>query len=133
MDKEKIDEIKKDVEKIFNERVVHSIILFGSYATGEETSRSDVDICIVAPSLRDDKKLAFKTLLKLGAKLPPKYDVFMFELLPLYMKIEVIEKGIVLMTRDKSELFEYFRLYRRIWKDQEKRQRIGKDYAKIFS
>ena len=41
MDKGKIDEIKRAVEKLFDESVVHSVILFGSYASGEETSRSD--------------------------------------------------------------------------------------------
>ena len=133
MDKGKIEKIRRDVERLFEDEVVHSVILFGSYAVGEESNRSDIDICIVAPSLRGNKKLAFKTLLRLGAKLPLKYDVFLFELLPLYMKIEVIEKGIVLMSRDKLELFEYFRLYRKIWKDQERRQRIREDFEKIFS
>ncbi len=37
-----------------------------------------------------------------------KYDVRIFELLPLYLKAEVMEKGVVVCSRDVYELYEYF-------------------------
>ena len=132
MDKREIERIKKNVKKIFEDQAVHSVILFGSHAIGEGTKRSDIDICIVAPKLRESRKEAFKKLLELGAKLPQRYDLHIFELLPLHMKIEVIRKGIILWTRNKLDLHEYFYLYRKIWRDQERRQKLGEDIKEIF-
>ena len=39
-----VDEIKEKLEPIFNERGVVRAVLFGSYAKGEATDESDVDI-----------------------------------------------------------------------------------------
>jgi predicted nucleotidyltransferase len=41
-----IDEIKQRLESVFRENDVRSAILFGSYAKGEATEKSDVDICV---------------------------------------------------------------------------------------
>jgi predicted nucleotidyltransferase len=40
-------DIKKDFE-IFKDRTL-GILLFGSYAIGEETGASDMDVCLVKP------------------------------------------------------------------------------------
>jgi predicted nucleotidyltransferase len=42
----KIDEIKQRLEPVFRETDVRNAILFGSYAKGEATEKSDVDICV---------------------------------------------------------------------------------------
>jgi hypothetical protein len=44
-----------------------------------------------------------------------RYDIRIFELLPLYLKIAVIEQGVVVYSRDVLELYEYFYPFRRIW------------------
>ncbi len=56
-----------------------------------------------------------------------KYDVWLFEELPLYMKIEVIEKHVIVFCRDELELYEYFYHFRKLWKDQERRNRITRE------
>jgi len=56
MDKRKLRDIERDIERIFSDDLVHSIILFGSHASGDITSRNDIDICIVAPKLREKNK-----------------------------------------------------------------------------
>jgi predicted nucleotidyltransferase len=42
----RIDEIRRRLEPVFRENDVRSAILFGSYAKGEATEKSDVDICV---------------------------------------------------------------------------------------
>ena len=53
-----------------------------------------------------------------------RFDVRVFELLPLHIKAEVMEKGIVLASRDELGLFEYFHPFRREWEDQRHRHTL---------
>ncbi len=62
----------------------------------------------------------------------PLYDLRVFELMPLYLKIEVIEKGVVVFARDVYELYEYFYTFRRIWGDQKHRQSVSLEEALIM-
>ncbi len=126
MDIEKIREIKQRVKKIFTLEGVHSVLIFGSLAKGEISDRSDIDICVVAPEAKNREQL----LNKIAGMLPKNYDVCLFELLPLYMKIEIINNHIILYTKDKLELYEYFYYYRKLWKDQEHRQKLTLEEAK---
>ncbi len=88
------------------------ILLYGSYAKGEATKRSDVDICLVKP-----KPGTYERVLE---KLGGKYDVKVFEELPLYIQIEVIMNHRVIYG-DELELSEYFYRFRKLWKDMEHR------------
>ena len=97
------------------------ILVYGSAAKGEENKRSDIDICIVAPD--EDSYKIFKETLHLN------YDIKIFELMPLYLKIKVIENHKVLYTKDICELYEYFYFFRKLWEDQKHRQKISKEEA----
>ena len=88
------------------------ILLYGSHARGEATERSDVDICLVKP-----KPGTYERVLE---KLGGKYDVKVFEELPLYIQIEVIRSHRVIYG-DELELSEYFYRFRKLWKDMEHR------------
>ncbi len=97
--------------KEFEERC-RGILLFGSYADEEPTKRSDIDVCIVKPSegILDD------VLGKLGGK----YDIKVFENLPLYVKIEVIKHHEVIYG-DELDILEYFYFFRKLWRGMEHR------------
>ena len=107
-----IEKIKKDFEE-FKDRVF-GILLYGSYAKDEYTKRSDIDICLVGV----DKDTYMEILGKLGNK----YDIKIFEELPLYIKIDIIKNHKVIFG-DELELSEYFYKFRKIWRDMEKRIR----------
>ncbi len=109
----KLSEIEKDFA-LFKDKAF-AIILFGSFARGEQTERSDVDVCIVAKERKKIKEI-WNEILESG--LTARYDVKIFELLPLKMKIEVIKDGKVIWCRNKGELDYYFWKYRKIWKDE---------------
>ncbi len=87
------------------------ILLYGSYAKGEETKRSDIDICLVMPS----EHVLNKVLSKLGGK----YDIKVFEELPLYIRINIIKNHVKIYAKDELDL--YFYSQTKIWKDMEHR------------
>ena len=112
--KSKETEVESQLKKDFKEfrESCMGILLFGSYADEEATKRSDIDVCIVKPSegILDD------VLGKLGGK----YDIKVFENLPLYVKIEVIRHHEVIYG-DELDISEYFYFFRKLWRGMEHR------------
>ena len=109
--------IKQDFDKLHDVWEVLGILIFGSYAWDMETDRSDIDICIIAPrvNIKELKDWIFENI-------PCRnYDIKIFEEIPLFIKMEVIEKHILIYSRDKLDLYEYFYFFRKIWKDQKYR------------
>lgn len=90
------------------------ILLYGSHARGDATKRSDVDVCLVRPK----PGVYERVLQRLGGK----YDVKIFEELPLYIQIDIIRNHRVVYG-DELELSEYFYRFRKLWKDMEYRIR----------
>ena len=116
-----INEIKEDLSflktKIESEEI-EAVLLYGSYAENKQTARSDIDICVVAPKLKAPKQFS-KLLSQIWQKMDAnRYDVRVFEELPLYIKMEVIKKHIVIFSRNIPELYYYFYHYRKLWQDQ---------------
>lgn len=89
------------------------ILLYGSYARGEETKRSDIDVCLVRP----EDGIFDRVMHKLGGK----YDVKVFEDLPFYVRIEVIKNHIRIYAKDELDFYLYKQ--RKIWKGMERRIR----------
>jgi len=58
-----------------------------------------------------------------------RYDVRIFELLPLYLKAEVMEKGVVVYSHNLGDLYEYFYFFRKLWSDQKQRQTLSREEA----
>lgn len=109
-----IKEIARDFVKFKNKAL--GILIYGSYVAREETSRSDIDVCIVAGNREKAKELYRETLAIQGKK--PIYDIHIFELMPLYIKIRVIEEGRVVLAKNLPELYYYFYFFRKLWQDQ---------------
>ncbi|MCE8423047.1 MAG: nucleotidyltransferase domain-containing protein [Candidatus Methanoperedens sp.] len=118
-----IGTIKKDFLFLSSRDDIIAILLYGSIAKGEDTPRSDIDICIVSPSCKDRLGLLNEIFRKLDV-FSKKYDVRFFEELPLYIQINVIEKNNILYVNDVYDLYEYFYYFRKLWEDQAMRQRV---------
>ena len=119
MVKKTVEEIKKELEWIMEYENVHSVLLFGSYL--EYDDPRDIDICIVTLN----KPLDLEAYGSITLRAPKYYDISVFEELPLYIKIAIIEKHVILFSRDVNELYEYFYLFRKLWRDQYYRNRMS--------
>ncbi len=115
--------IKKDFLFLSLRDDILAILLYGSVAKGEETQRSDIDICIISPSCKDKLGLLNEIYRKLDI-FSKKYDVRFFEELPLYIQINAIENNQIIYTKDVYELYEYFYYFRKLWEDQAMRQKV---------
>ena len=118
-----IESIKKDFSFLFSKDDILAILLYGSAAVGDETPRSDIDICIVLPSRKYMKDILNEIYRKLDV-FTKKYDVRIFEELPLYIQINIIESNKIIYSKDIFELYEYFYFIRKLWEDQMIRQQV---------
>ena len=122
------ERIALDFAFLTDDDEVLAMLLFGSGARDDADPRSDRDVCIVAPELRDARarlvilRAIFDQLDVRGKR----YDLWFFEELPLYMKIRVIEHHEVIFCRDLPALYEYLYFYRKLWGDQKHRQDLEK-------
>ena len=127
---ELLTQIKKDFALLIKNKDVLGVLLYGSYVDDNQTIKSDIDICVVAPNEDDSELLSF-ILQNINVSLK-KYDVRLFSELPLYIKIQIIEKGIVIYSPNELDLYEYFYIYRKLWADQAHRQKITKEELLSF-
>ncbi len=115
--------MKKDLKLLFQnleklKSKVVGILLYGSYAKNESTIRSDIDVCVVAGTHSKKKlKSLYRDILQISG-INEKYDIRIFELIPLYLKHEIITQGRVIWAKNLPELYYYFYFYRKLWQDQ---------------
>jgi predicted nucleotidyltransferase len=110
-----LNEIRKDLKqlKAFN------VVIYGSYLSKHYIpDRSDIDIAMI--SQNHDKEQNITLLRETFGKFPDKYDIKVFELMPLFLKIDIISNYEVLFG-NPLEISEYFYHYRSIWKDMKYR------------
>lgn len=106
-----LNDIKEDLKKLNKLWVV----IYGSFLTDYFIPhRSDIDIAVITQ--KQDKESNIAIWKKFLGEFSEKYDIKIFELLPLNIKIEVIENYQVVFG-NPLEISEYFYHYRSIWKD----------------
>ena len=127
MDEEQ--EIGADFAFLEEDGRILAVLLFGSGAKEQAYGRSDRDLCIVAPGIRDkgEMRLILRKIYEKIDVIGKRYDIWLFEELPLYMRVQVIENHKVVFCRDLPSLYEHFYFYRKIWEDQKHRQDLDKE------
>ena len=78
------------------------IFLFGSVASKKNTPLSDIDLCV---SLSLPPKERLQARIKLLGQLPDKYDLQIFEDLPIYVQKEVLS-GKLLYFKNHAKVVE---------------------------
>jgi predicted nucleotidyltransferase len=120
-----LNQIADDFSEIIKNKKILGILLYGSSIKEGNSNRSDIDICVVAPNEDIYELISFILQnINVNAK---KYDIRVFNELPLYIKIQVIQKGLLIYSSNKFDLYEYFYIYRKLWDDQKHRQEISKE------
>ena len=112
MGKKEIEKIKSLLKPIAKNSL--AVYLYGSFASGTAHEKSDFDICIIA---EEGKKELFRESNVFMSK-HPEADVKLFEELPLFIKKEIIENGILLYCKNKERLEDYLGFYKRLWNGQ---------------
>nr|MDO8085836.1 nucleotidyltransferase domain-containing protein [Candidatus Sigynarchaeum springense]MDO8117132.1 nucleotidyltransferase domain-containing protein [Candidatus Sigynarchaeota archaeon] len=92
------------------------VLLYGSYATGGNTCRSDVDICIVTSDISDYDAWSY-VIQNLGGEAEDKFDVRVFNELPIQIQGQILDKGIVIVSPDVPALYERLFPARKQWDD----------------
>lgn len=145
MDEREHKRINNDFSWVKKDRRILSLLLFGSSIKGKKHIKSDIDIAIVVPGVSnfyydcknidkssvDPSEILRKVFREVNTA-NKKYDVHIFEELPLHIKIDIINKHKIIYTSDKNGMFEYFYNYRKLWDDQKHRNTISKDLLLSF-
>ncbi len=94
--------IQEAVSRILkiSEDQVSWVILYGSFSAGNQREDSDIDLCVYLEAGKDDR---FRIRRKILGSLEEKFDVQIFQDIPIYIRLEVL-KGQVLFCRDVSQL-----------------------------
>ncbi|AIU69822.1 nucleotidyltransferase [Thermococcus eurythermalis] len=108
----KLEEAVRKILELGGERVKF-IILFGSQARDEAGKDSDIDLCVY---YEGSPKEAFRFRELVLGYLSDKYDVQVFQLLPVYLKRECL-RGKVLFCRDGTVLYDLAYETLKEWED----------------
>lgn len=105
MNREIEQKIEEFLEKIRNTEYfskIEFIILYGSSLGSYHLDDSDIDICIYV----DDKRENLSRIrLNLLEKFSSKFDIQMYQLLPLYVQIEVLKRDL-LYVKNMDKVYE---------------------------
>lgn len=93
------EEILKRLQNLPHFDKLKFVYVYGSSASGKATERSDIDIALYYDIT--DKKELYDLQFLVSGSFPDKYDIHMFQLLPLYVSVEVF-KGTLLYTDDRG-------------------------------
>ena len=98
--------LERLIEAVRPDATVLAVVVFGSTARGEDTERSDLDVCVIlmperliqGPGKVSERRVDYLTLFDL--------DIQIFQQLPLYVRVRVLKDGHVMFTRDEDMLYQ---------------------------
>ncbi len=95
-------ELKQLIDLAKKDREILAVIIFGSAARGEKFE--DIDICLVMGKNFDMNKAGKKRIN--FSSLSDKFDVHIFQQLPLYIRPRIFREGKVIFCRDREALYD---------------------------
>jgi uncharacterized protein len=111
-----IENIVEKIKKLGGDKVKF-IILYGSLSTNKQTPLSDVDLAVFYNGSKEER---FRFRMKILGRVPDKYDIQIFQDLPLHVKNEII-KGKVLYKSDNQLIYQIARETYQAFDDFKKR------------
>ena len=107
-----LNNIKEDLKELSR----YPVVVYGGYV--KDRSIRDVDVAVITKS--KDQSENMHLWYDLIGKFPQVYDIKIFELLPLTIKISIINNYKVIFG-NSPDVSEYFYFYRKLWNDQKHR------------
>jgi len=97
------DKIKEIIDRIKKDKEVIAIILFGSYSRKKDYAR-DIDLCVMLDKKYSEYFMSKKRLSYLSG-IPDKFDIQIFQLLPLYIRIKILKEGKILHSKNTKKIY----------------------------
>lgn len=94
------------MEKVRKDKDVIAVALFGSVVR-KEKKISDIDVCLMLkPKKYDSLFMTEKRMEYLGLFPLDKFDVQIFQQLPVFIRIRILREGKFLLKRDEEAIFK---------------------------
>ncbi len=117
------DAKNKILESEWKENIA-AIMLFGSFADGTFTKRSDIDLAVVFRKNQGTKEATLFRARLLG-RISSKVDLQVFNILPLKIKKEIMEKGVILYQKRFDKKREELKTIKLIEELRSKKEEFG--------
>ena len=102
--KEDVHSAVNKIKKIGGKKIKF-IILYGSIVEGNQTPLSDIDLSVYYEGTKEER---FKFRMEALGNVNDKFDIQIFQDLPLYIRKEIISHGEILYQKNYSEIFDIF-------------------------
>ena len=110
----KLDKLRKIKEKLKLLEEKYDVVIYGSYVEGGMRPNSDIDVAVLSYETNKEKNIKLQK--ELLGKFSLKYDIRIFELLPIYIQISIVQNYWVIFGVP-LEISEYFYYFRKKWDD----------------
>ena len=100
--KEKV-QIEKILQKAKKDKRIIAVLLFGSCS--REEYHNDIDICLVLDKKYSNREM-FNIRLEFLKGMNDKFDIQVFQQLPLYIRINILKEGKPLLCKNQDLLYE---------------------------
>jgi len=99
--KSEIKLLLEKIKKLDIKNRIAFVVVYGSFLTERYNKLSDIDAAIY---YEGNKKESFKFRLALSGELPDKFDIQIFQDLPLYIRNDIIKNGKIIYKKDIKEV-----------------------------
>ncbi|MBS3080118.1 nucleotidyltransferase domain-containing protein [Candidatus Pacearchaeota archaeon] len=99
-----INQIKKKLNTLKKDKQIIAVLLFGSYINNRLYAR-DIDVCLVLSKKYTNKEMTNKRI-KYYSILPNKFDIQIFQQLPLFIRRRILEEGKIIFCKDEDKLYD---------------------------
>ena len=106
---------------------VKGILIYGSFIKGYADVNSDIDICVIQKDEgKEGEDLNLKELYKkiLRVSANKRYDIVIFNVIPWYLRGEILENNEVLYAENADELDFWLYKQSKIWNGMKRRQSL---------
>jgi len=103
------NELEKIVEKAKRDEDVLAVMLFGSYIKQSFRPSGDIDVCLILRPKRFSNLFMSKKKLEYLALVPNKYDIQIFQQLPVFIRARILKEGKLLLNKNYDEMFKVAR------------------------
>jgi hypothetical protein len=101
--------LERIIEKAKKDEDVLAVMLFGSYTKQSFRPSSDIDVCLILKPKEFSNLFMSRKKLEYLTFVPNKYDIQIFQQLPVFIKARILREGKLLLNKNYDALFRVVR------------------------